>query len=398
MNLGVIQTPVGGVAGALGELWTEVRGALTDVWLNDSVLGQVGRVHHPARVTAFFLGVPWIVGALLLIKQVQARWLHVINASIACYLLSSLPFAARFDGHHYVMILPLGYLAWILAIHYLQQWLAPSRQRWLVGASIVVALFSLAGSIHGQLIYLQALEKTGGVGAYSDALNRFSADVARDDVKVMYYLPDWGFMMPLQFLTAGKILVEPSEPDRDGITRLVCSGGSVAVVYGIEDPSSIESLAAHERRLAAFGGLVPGAKVDQKAYSSRDGRHEFTVATLTAKGLPEGWCGFDRLSRCTISTQSGVSVAVEPCDITRCPKPQGRQPEVRFAWDAGNTARDVEIWVGDESGEKLWVRSSSKGQEVTGPWASPGMRLELRDAGSGATLATAKLGGRDCRR
>ncbi len=401
-HLEVLRAPVGGVLGALGEMSSDVSAAVTDVWLNAQVLGQPGRVDRPGLVAAFFLGIPFVIGGLLTVRRTPARFLHVVNASIATYLLASLPFVARFGGHHYVMLLPLGYLAWILAIHYLREGAPEPRQRrWLAAAGIVLAVFSMAGSIQAQTIYLEALARTGGVGTYTDALNRFAADAAHDDADVLYFLPDWGFMMPLQFLTAGKVVVEPSEPTVATVRRLVCVGEAVAVVYDLDDPDDAKSVAAHEYRLEAFKSLIPGSKVDSKVYDNKDGSREFTVATLRSDGVPDGWCGAEalRLPRCEISADPGVTIVAEPCDIKRCTKPIGRRSEVHFSWDARRKAENVEVWVGDDAiDKKLWLRSVAKGQARTGPWAYSGMQFELRDAKTGETLARAKLGGEDCGR
>jgi hypothetical protein len=394
-QLEVIRAPSG--LSTLTDMANDLSSAVTDLWVNTSVLGRPGRVTRPWPAAILFLGTPFVLGGLLAYRKVPARFLHVVNASIGIYLLASLAFAARFDGHHYVMLLPLGYLAWILAVHHLLQvQLALRPRRWLIIASFALAACWMAGSIQGQVIYLRELVRTGGVGTFSDALDRFADDAGQGDPDTIYYLPDWGFMMPLQFLTAGSVVVEPEEPTASDIRRLVCTGRTVAVVYDLGNPDSAKAVALHEGRLEAFRKMAPGSHVAKRNYLGREGTREFTVATLSSDGVSSAWCGAERVPKCEISTQPDVTIAAEPCDIRRCPKPAGRRPEVRFSWDATAKTDTVEVWVGDASGKKLWVRSEAKGQDTTGPWAFPGMEFEVRDARTGTALANAKIGGRDC--
>ncbi len=42
---------------------------------------------------------------------------------------------------------------------------------------------------------------TGGVRLYSDAIDRFAREVRRQDPAPAVYTPDWGFAMPMAFLT-----------------------------------------------------------------------------------------------------------------------------------------------------------------------------------------------------
>lgn len=395
-SLQIIRAPAHGVVAVLGEMWRDISSALTDLWLNAAVFSKPGLVAQSRLQAAVFLCVPFLFGGYLAARRASAKWLHLINASIAMYLVASLPFAARFEGHHYVMLLPLGYLAWILAFHYLLLGATVGVRRYLIGVGVVLALIVAAGNIRAHASFLNGLARTGGAGTYTDALNHLAEDVARGDPDRLYYLPDWGFMMPLQFLTAGKVVVEPSEPDPATVRRLLCDGQTVSVIYDLLDPHDINAEATHQQRLRELRAAVPGMAVQERVYNGKDGTPEFTVVALSGSGASTAVCGVETLPACTITSQAGVSIVPEPCDIRRCPKPAGRRPEVSLSWDASARASAVEVWVGDANGKKLWLSSSAKGKQSTGAWAYSGMEFELRDAATGDTLAKATLGGRDC--
>ena len=49
------------------------------------------------------------------------------------------------------------------------------------------------------------LARTGGVGLYSDAVNRLAADVAALPPSTLVYFPDWGLALPVTLITGGSV-------------------------------------------------------------------------------------------------------------------------------------------------------------------------------------------------
>lgn len=396
-QLEVIRAPVADAGGGLGAALDNVVSAVTDHWLNRMVLAQNGWSEYTALAGLAFLCVPILLGIVAWRKRWPARLLHLGNALIVSYVVLSLPFANRLSGHHYTLLLPLAYLAWISACHYLYSARAgdgrASHKRigLMFGAA---AILVFAGSAFGQWRFLEALGRTGGVAQYSDAINRLSESAMESGKEEYFYFPDWGFAMPFQFLTNGSIAARNGVPAPQQLQRMVCMGQSVNVVYDLPRAATPAALAAHESRLDEASAGLRGYTPKRLAYRGRDGRLEFTVVKYEADEAGEVACA--SFPHCTVSVSApDIRLAADPCDIRKCPT-RVALPVVRVRWDVTSRTEQLQVWVRSGDARKLWMNTGSKGEADTGPWANSGVGFEFIDAADNRVLGSITLGGVTC--
>jgi hypothetical protein len=81
-----------------------------------------------------------------------------------------------------------------------------------------------------QLSFFSRLEQTGGIGKFSDAINRMASDAEASPVGSVYFFPDWSFFMPFSRLTGNKIPYE-LETSLEKISVHVLSGNIIHVLF-----------------------------------------------------------------------------------------------------------------------------------------------------------------------
>jgi len=142
-------------------------------------------------------------------------------------------FGTRLAGHHFMPLLPLAYSALAVALHTTARGLS-LRSRW-AGAGFALLLAGLVTlNVAGQVVEARRLAETRGVGLYSDAINRLSADLFAMETKPFVYFPDWGLSMPVAFLTRGTIGMD-SVVNVPRARQLLCDGQDVAFAVISED-------------------------------------------------------------------------------------------------------------------------------------------------------------------
>ncbi|RUP23998.1 MAG: phospholipid carrier-dependent glycosyltransferase [Curvibacter sp.] len=156
---------------------------------------------------AMLLGASLLIwrGARIAPLQRIGAWL-ILMLPIS-YGASCMVFGHRLWAHHFTVLVPLLYLGLActlaLALDTLQP---PDRSTrggpWLAGA---LCLALLGGNIAQQQRVFDALARTGGVGLMSHNINLMARQALDDQGKAVYVLPEWGFLMPMVFLTGNRV-------------------------------------------------------------------------------------------------------------------------------------------------------------------------------------------------
>jgi hypothetical protein len=401
----------------LSSAYAFVHGAIDDAWLSMTVFSMAG---------ASFLGAMKLVLLSTLValglyrcrgEFERHRLLSFASAAILSFVVISLPIVHRLHGHHFVVLLPLLYLAVTQSLALIAGDMRLRRPK--AFAIVALPLLLLADNLHAHRVFLGRLEATQGAGDYSATINRLATDAMTKHKNDLYLFPDWGFFMPFAFMTGGRVdyvadpaLVEPSgEALRDRVLTGICRGRSVELVragMGVPDPHLDPLLAKKNgwvgadarrsllQRRGHAQGLIEGLAPTTTTYSQPDGTPVFDVYRFEALADTDApLCEGRAVPMCKLSLPvPGSKLSALPCLIDRCPA--GGLPTVDVSWKAA-TGASVEIWVGTKDGEKkLWAGGAAEGKQTTGPWINSGTEFEMREAGTGKVLAVLRLGGPGC--
>jgi len=184
--------------------WRMVESITRNSWHSNLMVGTSLSV-PAADLKTLFLTVGPV--ALWLIAEGMGSADRYLRTSIAMglsFFAVSLAFGNRLVGHHYAVLLVLGYACLAFGIHALARHRAPC-DRLLPSTMVVLPMLVLTLlNLAGQLEIRSRLRDTGGVGLYSDAINRLAVDAQTVFARNYYFLPDWGFLAPFVFLTSGR--------------------------------------------------------------------------------------------------------------------------------------------------------------------------------------------------
>ena len=183
--------------------------------------------------TALLAGGPVALWVCAEIRHRVGTLLRVLLTLIASFLVVSLIFGARLQGHHFVPLLPLAYAALAVALRDA----TPDLRRYAPAIFVVPLLFLAGLNVVGQFREAGRLAETRGVGLYSDAIDRLAEDLNAMPRKPFVYFPDWGLSMPVAFLTGGTVGMDSVE-DFAGARRMLCAGRDVAVAFVNGDRSA----------------------------------------------------------------------------------------------------------------------------------------------------------------
>jgi hypothetical protein len=380
--------PLGEGGGALDRvqmMLTVARGVLTGRWPWLTVLQ-----HHAGDVTgslkaALLVAVPIV--ALVATRSMprdERRPIVVPLVFVASFLACASVFGNRLDGHHYTTILPFLYAAFGAACAALwpdaRSTASPRvTSRALPAAGIV--LLAAVGTMNAFNLahFHRDLEKSGGAGLYSDAIDRFSHHVAKDDPDATAYFPDWGYVMPFVFVTRAAV------PQRDSvdplrIARESCAGRPQIVAFTGDDN------AAKFDVVTALAGQAPPAIT---TWSQRDGVPVFQSARYAPRNdcvdvAKEGPPPAPPIG-------AGPSIAVAPAAASDCSFLSPVMATVH--WDAGNPALErVEVWITVPGGKpKIWAAGKARDESSTGQWAIAGIAFTLIDPVTQESLAHTEI-------
>jgi hypothetical protein len=243
--------------------------------------------------TAANLSAPWIAGglvaaaAMVVLCRILSPRPSPLSPLLGILLLAALMLAqSSFTVSglfitHYALLLPLVPLAAALAADVL--WRNGGR---LLGLAAVVALLVWGGNdLRATLAYHQALARTGGHSAHSDAIYALARDLDERNYAAPLAL-DWGFSAPVAYLTAGR--VHPVEvfgyerldaPDDAFVGRLrpfLENPDNVYLLHAPEDTVFRGRREAWERLAGEMGKSVEVERV----LTERSGRPLFVVARV----------------------------------------------------------------------------------------------------------------------
>ena len=357
------------------------RGVLTGRWPWLMVLQ-----HHAGDFTgslkaALLVLVP--IGTLIAgraLPRDDRRAIAMPLAFVASFIACASIFGNRLNGHHYTTILPFLYAAFGAACAV--TWTRPRESRLArpVSAAGIALLAVLAVMNAFNLAHFHRdLEASGGAAMYSDAIDRFSHGVAKEDPDATAYFPDWGYVMPFVFVTRAKSAwADGVDPDR--IARETCSGKPQIVVFtGADNAAKFDVV-------TALAHVPPPAIT---TWTQRDGVPVFQ----SARYAPRTGCADVPADSAPPppAVGAGPAIAIAPAAASDCDFLAPITATAR--WDAGNPALEsVEVWITTQGTRpKPWSRGADRWQDSTGRWARPGMTFSLIDPVTQKTLARTEI-------
>jgi hypothetical protein len=192
----------------------------------------------------------------------------------------SLLFGSRLGGHHYMSFLPISYVglaAGFAALRSGERSMPPAGSRWAVLCFVAVSAINLVASQRD----FATLDRTGGVGLYSNAINRLATDVSALSPGPFVYFPDWGLSLPVILISEGSVPAA-AVVNADEARRLLCSGRDVAIAIVGDDRLGRFSSWAHD-----FQWESPHVTT----YRQRDGAVVAQLGVFSADRRGAGACG-----------------------------------------------------------------------------------------------------------
>ena len=239
------------------------------------------------------------------LDRLRARWARGFVVTFLVLGLFLLFTRNTVSEHHLVALVPLAAIVTVLACSILQ-----ARFRWGSMVSIVVAALYAGPVLYWQIEAIRGLHRTGGVGAWSDAVYALAAELREkypaQEIKVL----DWGLENNLYVLTDAKLNIreiysdEAHGPWADEIRR-----GGVFLLNGPENRQFREASEAFLKELAEARPMLRRSSVLQRSgvpfaeiidiqpnSVGQGGRAEAASQSLTPDKLegfyeaqPEGW-------------------------------------------------------------------------------------------------------------
>jgi hypothetical protein len=213
----------------------ESRRVFTGEWPWLMILGQHRTGVLNAGKADVLILVPVIaLGFSRFVARDRVRSIAVPVLLLLSFACGALVFGSRLDGQHYTAVLPLLYLAFGAGCAALWP-RVPDGSRASIGAvlrgALVIVSLSLVliTSLLAQQDFHRDVRATGGAKLYSNAIDRFANHVDRTAPNATLYTPDWGFAMPLAFLSDAspvRMVVDPAE-----IRQGTCAGKPQLVVF-----------------------------------------------------------------------------------------------------------------------------------------------------------------------
>jgi hypothetical protein len=313
-------------------------------------------------------------------------------ALVVSFFAGALVFGSRLDGHHYTAILPLLYLAFGFACAALWPQSSQTSLKSLflsrgqtARALLVVCALSLVAitSVIAQQQFHRGLQDTGGARLYSDAIDRFAEDVDRSAPNATVYAADWGFSMPLAFLTGAPAV--RTAVDVEEIRQETCGGKPQLVVFWGQ---------GNDKKAQLVADLARRPIASMVTWAQRNGVPLFQVARFE----PTTPCPDAAAASTVEPDRRSAAIKLTPSTIPACAWLAQGNLRATVSWSVPRRARhDAELLVQAPGGaETLWTAGPATGSAETGPWAVAGMTFVLRDSVSKQRLATATMSTAPC--
>ena len=237
--------------------------------------GAVAFVAPAFKATAL-LGGPAAAFALSFAPGMRWRAAQMAAIGLAGLYALFLVFGPRAWLHHAAPALPLMYLGLAaLADQLTARW----RSGLVVAAgALPLAALIVVNALDGREVET-ALEKTGGVGLYSDAITHMGEDAARHPHATRAFLPDWELVIPLEMLTKGKMAVTRSFTPEEA-RRALCSGRDALLAVRADEKPQLEAW------VSATDWPAPETTV----WRQRDGAAVAVTARWSAEAKPTAPC------------------------------------------------------------------------------------------------------------
>jgi hypothetical protein len=213
------------------------------------------------------------------LRRKSTPLLRLVIVLPVSFFAISLLFGSRLGGHHYMSFLPLSYVALALGLAAARQDTSSSRA---VSSWVPVLCFGAIAAINVVATQREfaTLERTGGVGLYSDAVNRLAADVAALPAKPLVYFPDWGLALPVILISGGTVPAS-AVVDADEARRRLCGGRDIAIAIVGDDRSG---------RFASWAREFDWGPPRVTTYAQRDGAVVAQLGIFPATERKVGTC------------------------------------------------------------------------------------------------------------
>jgi hypothetical protein len=227
------------------------------------------------------LAIPAVLWLVAELRQVPCPLLRLLVALQCSFAATALVFGNRLGGHHFASLLVMSYVALAVAGHPFMRREQIGRLRLsMVDASLAVIGFLLVANIAGEVQEFTLLAKTRGLGLFSDAIDRFVADLLVDQRQIVF-MPDWGLFAPVAFLTGGNIDLVTEPDNYTAANATLCARRSVRVALITGDRLS---------RFKDWARATTSEVVQVADYNQFDGKTVFQVATLRRGVADEAQC------------------------------------------------------------------------------------------------------------
>jgi hypothetical protein len=255
-----------------------VESVFTNGWHEMLMFGAPQPHVFDALKMALLMVLPVLMLAYAELRRRSTALLRLVIALPVSFFAISLLFGSRLGGHHYMSFLPLAYVALALGLTAARE-VSPSSRAVASGAVLLCfgALAAINVAAAGREFAM--LDRTGGVGLYSDAVNQLATDVGALPTRPLVYFPDWGLSLPVILISGGAVPAS-AVVDATEARRRLCSGRDVAIAIVGSDGSArfaawardfhwglprVTSYAQRDGAVVAQLGLFSDAERDGKA-------------------------------------------------------------------------------------------------------------------------------------
>lgn len=327
------------------------------------------------------------VAVYVAFRVAGSRLFKYLITAILGYLSIAFIFGDRLSGHHYTLLVPLVCvgIAMTLGVFSVEKSknINVESSRSKVGLFIkllciigVLAIFIL--NLNLDYRFFARLDATGGVGLYSDAINRFVKEIYKNNKSSMVYFPDWGYRMPFTFLANGSVEYD-ARIDPAKIKMNSCANRDTFIVFDGEDNyDQFEFIG----KLSNVDGFVV------TPWRQRDGKVVFEVGRFLARAS----CEDTSPQKGSLRQMSVTPNASYNCDFL------STVFSAYVSWDFRSAGVEkVSIYVSNGDSKKtLWTHGTAVGGQHTGSWATGGMVFTFFDARNDTQLGSVTIAKLNC--
>lgn len=255
-----------------------VESVFSNGWHEMLMFGAPQPYVFDALKMVLLIALPVLMLAYAELRRQSTALLRLAIALPVSFFAISLLFGSRLGGHHYMSFLPLAYVALALGLTATRE-TSPSSRAFASGAALLCFGALAALNVGAARREFATLDRTGGVGLYSDAVNRLATDVGALPTRPLIYFPDWGLSLPVILISGGTVAAS-AVVDAAEARRRLCSGRDVAIaIVGADGsarfaswardfgwgPPRVTTYAQRDGAVVAQLGLFSAAERDGKA-------------------------------------------------------------------------------------------------------------------------------------